>query len=147
VGFFDLDSVVSGMKLVITTGYSNDLFVRMLAAAMGVHTDTSISSNAHKSDDLYSMIVHLMFLVTLKKVASTALPQKYVSMTERGYSVRGNIDINAYINYDLPAADKKLTSRYQERSDVQNIIDVLKHVVGVTGADASFFADLAKVGE
>lgn len=125
VGFFDLDKVKSGMKLVITTGYSNDLFVRMLAAAMGVHTDTSISGNARKSDDLYSMIAHLLFLVTLKKVASTALPQKYVSMTERGYSVRGNIDINAYINYDLPAADKKLTSRYQERSDVQNVIDVL----------------------
>ena len=125
VGFFDFDSIKSGMKLVITTGYSNDLFVRMLAAAMGLHTDTSISGNARKSDDLYSMIAHLMFLVTLKKTASTALPQKYVSMTERGYSVRGNIDINAYINYDLPAADKKLTSRYQERSDVQNVIDVL----------------------
>ena len=125
IGSFALSNDGSNRKLVITTGYSNALLSRMLNACLGVYSDSSISEKAQQSDNLYSMLLHLMFLISLKKVASIALPQKYVTRTERGYGVRGNVDINAYINYDLPAADKKITSRFQERSDVQPIIDVL----------------------
>ena len=125
IGSFPLSDDGSINKLVITTGYSNALLSRMLNACLGVYSDASLCENAQESDNIYSMLLHLMFLVSLKKVASISLPQKYISRTERGYGVRGNVDINAYINYDIPVADRKITSRFQERSDVQSIIDVL----------------------
>jgi 5-methylcytosine-specific restriction endonuclease McrBC regulatory subunit McrC len=66
-----------------------------------------------------------MFLSSLKKVANTSLPKKYVERKERGYNIRGNIDIEAFVNRDLLMFDQKITYTYSERIEIQSIIDVL----------------------
>lgn len=66
-----------------------------------------------------------MFLVSLRKTINNGLPKKYIINKERGYGIKGNVDIENYINSDLQSFDKKLTSVFSERKEIQSIADVL----------------------
>ncbi|MCR4644739.1 MAG: McrC family protein, partial [Oscillospiraceae bacterium] len=57
--------------------------------------------------------------------SGTGFPQRYNTLRERGYSIRGELDLNAYVNDDLTRFDKKLTSQYPERVPIRNVLDVL----------------------
>ena len=117
------------LSLEINTGYSNTQLWRMIKYRCGLFVNENQAPNAFKSKNIYSLIVPLVFLFGLKKAMGTALPRKYEYLRDRGYNIKGNIDINAFVTRDIIAFDKKVSYIYPERVDVQNMIDVLSAAV------------------
>ena len=113
-------------SLEIETGYSNELFWRMLNSLCGIYTDTKTSKNSKKAaKSNYALIGQYLYLVSLRKVMGQMIPRQYVYPRERDYSIKGNIDVNAYVNHDLTVFDKKITYTYPQRVEIRNIMDVL----------------------
>jgi 5-methylcytosine-specific restriction endonuclease McrBC regulatory subunit McrC len=113
-------------KLEIQTGYSDQLFKRMLLRCCGVFADTNTSDNSAESDQsIYSLIAQYLYLISLRKVMGRIIPKRYEYLKDRGYNIRGNVDINEYINKDLILADKKISHIYPERVEIMNILIVL----------------------
>ena len=109
----------------IQTGYSDLFFRRILNFCCGIYADTNVSSDSIESESIYSLLIQYLFLVSLRKVVGKAIPKKYIELCDRGYEIKGNIDIEEYIRNDLLAFDKKITYKYSKRLEVQSIIDVL----------------------
>lgn len=112
-------------QIEIRTGYSDVLFKRMLNYCCGIYADTNITEKSEENISIYSLLVQYLFLVSLRKVVAQSIPQKYVLKKDRGYTIRGNVDINQYINKDLLAFDKKISHCYSEQLEIQPIVDVL----------------------
>ena len=111
--------------LEIRTEYSNTLVMRMIDRCCGIYVDTTQSEGNPFTDNIYSKIVQYMYLLSLRKVITILVPQKYRYLSDRAYNIRGNIDINAYVNRDLITKDKKVSFVYPERREIQSIIDVM----------------------
>ena len=112
-------------QLEIQTGYSDLFFRRILNFCCGIYADTNVSSNSTESESIYSLLIQYLFLVSLRKVIGKAIPKKYVELRDRGYEIKGNIDVEEYIRSDLLSFDKKITYKYSKRLEIQSIIDVL----------------------
>ena len=129
VGLIDLNITYGKSKmpllLDIRIPYSDELFFRMLQSMLGFHFDRSVSDSSKKTVSANNVMIQYAYILSLKSVINTIIPKKYNYPKERGYSIRGNIDINSYVNYDLTAFDKKITYRYPERVEIQPIIDTL----------------------
>ena len=106
-------------QLEIKTQYSDLFLRRILNFCFGIYVDINISDSNNNSEGLYSLIVQYLFLVSLRKVAKTNLPKRYVYNKDRDYSIRGNVDIERYINHDLSASDKKISFKYPERENIK----------------------------
>ena len=91
----------------------------------GIYVNDNPFGAGKITESIYSLLVQYMFLVSLRKTINNGLPKKYVINKERGYGVKGNVDIESYINSDLQSFDKKLTSVFSERKEIQSIADVL----------------------
>lgn len=115
-------------KIEIQTEYSDRFFKRIINYCCGIYADT-FSSESTESKSIYSLLVQYLFLASLRKVAGRTIPQKYVYLTNRDYSINGNVDINAYINHDLISYDKKITYNYPAHLEIQAIIDVLHSAI------------------
>ncbi len=112
--------------LEIKTEYSDELFRRMLLRCCGVYADNKTSKDTAESDcSIYSLISQYLYLISLRKVVERTIPRRYTYLRDRGYNIKGNIDINQYINKDLIRADKKISYIYPERVEIQNILLVL----------------------
>lgn len=112
--------------LEIRTEYSDTLVMRMINRCCGIYASESPKSNSSvNSDSIYSKIVQYLYMLSLGKVIKLLVPQRYKYIKDRGYNIRGNIDINAYVNHDIIAKDKKVSFVYPERREIQPIIDVL----------------------
>ncbi|MGN1103648.1 MAG: hypothetical protein ACI4QI_02110 [Candidatus Coproplasma sp.] len=122
-GVINLDNGLP--QLQIETGYSVGFFTRMLNFCCGIYADHNTTEQSTKTEGIYSLMVQYLFLISLRKVASKAIPQKYVILKDRGYSINGNIDIEAYVNRDIIASDKMVTYTYPKRLEIQPIIDVI----------------------
>lgn len=109
----------------IKTGYSDLMFKRMLNYCCGVYADTNATKRVDESESIYSLLIQYLYLISLRKVANKAIPKKYVYLKERGYDIKGCLDINEYVNRDLIAFDKKITYKYAKRLEIQSVIDVL----------------------
>lgn len=112
-------------QIEIETGYSERFTLRMLNFSCGIYADKEIDNDTKRNESIYALLIQYLFLTSLRKVANKAIPKKYTRITERGYNIHGNIDINSFINEDLFAADKKMTYTYPKRLEIQPIIDVL----------------------
>lgn len=112
-------------KLEIQTGYSDTFFRRILNFCCGIYADTNVSNNSRESESIYSLLIQYLFLISLRKVIGKAIPKKYVELRDRGYDIKGNVDIEEYIRNDLLSFDKKVTYKYSKRLEIQSIIDVL----------------------
>ena len=116
----------NGNKLKIASGYSEELFKRMLQRCCGVYADKKTSKETSESDSsIYSLIAQYLYLISLRKAMDKIIPRKYVYLKDRGYSIKGNIDINEYIKKDLVSFDKKISHVYPERVEIKNILVVL----------------------
>ena len=113
------------VQLKISCGYSDRFFKRILDFCCGIYVNDNPFGGEKATESIYSLLVQYMFLVSLRKTINNGLPKKYVVNRERGYGVKGNIDIESYINSDLQSFDKKLTSVFSERKEIQSIADVL----------------------
>lgn len=112
-------------QLEIQTGYSDLFFKRMLNFCCGIYIDNDSSDNSTESESIYSLLVQYLFLMSLRKVVGKSIPKKYVELRNRGYEIKGNVDIEEYIRNDLLSFDKKLTYKYSKRLEIQSIVDVL----------------------
>ena len=119
-------SFSKGLKLTIETGYSAAFLQRIINFCCGIYLDTtpSISQNTIK-DSVYSLLVQYMFLVSLRKVIASGLPRKYCNKRVSGYSVKGNVDIERFINFDIISGDKKVSSVFNEQLEIQEIVDTI----------------------
>lgn len=112
-------------QLEISCGYSDRFFKRILDFCCGIYVNDNPYGGGKVTESIYSLLVQYMFLVSLRKTINNGLPKKYVVNRERDYSIKGNVDIESYINSDLKLFDKKLTSVFTERKEIQSIVDVL----------------------
>ena len=112
-------------RIEITAGVSDLFFKRILNYCCGIYADTSVSGSTSKNQSIYSLLIQYLFLMSLRKVASKSFPKKYQLKKERDYNIKGEIDIEEYVNKDILMFDKKVTYKYQTMKDIQNIIDVL----------------------
>lgn len=113
------------VQLKISCGYSDRFFKRILDFCCGIYVNDNPFGGEKATESIYSLLVQYMFLVSLRKTINNGLPKKYVVNRERGYGVKGNVDIESYINSDLQSFDKKLTSVFSERKEIRSIADVL----------------------
>ena len=112
-------------KLVIQTGYSDTFFTRILNFCCGIYADQNTEKGVTESESIYSLLIQYLYLISLRKVIYKTIPKKYVCVTERGYEVNGDIDIESFVNHDILAFDKKLTYKYHKHLEIQLIIDVI----------------------
>ena len=112
-------------QIEIRTGYSDLLLKRMLNYCCGIYADTNTENNTSENKSIYSLLIQYLYLISLRKVANKAIPRRYIYLKERGYDIKGNIDINEYINKDIISFDKKITYQYIKQLEIQPIIDVL----------------------
>ena len=113
------------VQLEISCGYSDRFFKRILDFCCGIYVNDNPFGGEKAIRSIYSLLVQYMFLVSLRKTINNGLPKKYVINKGRGYGVKGNVDIESYINSDLQSFDKKLTNVFSERKEIQSIADVL----------------------
>ncbi|MCJ8154843.1 McrC family protein [Chryseobacterium sp. SSA4.19] len=65
-----------------------------------------------------------MFLQKLEKASILGLPKRFQNVNERLNTVRGKVEFNSFIKRDIPFQGK-VSVHYRDRSDIQEIIDVL----------------------
>ncbi len=111
--------------LEIRTGYSDLFLKRMLNFCCGIYADTYSEKGTSENESIYSLLAQYLFLISLRKVVTKAIPKKYVLMNKRGYNINGNINVEEYINRDLLLFDNKVSFQYQEQLEIQSIIDTL----------------------
>lgn len=116
---------VGEYKIEIRTQYTDLFLKRMINFCCGIYVDISPSDSSSSEEGIYSLIVQYLFVVSLRKVLGENLPKRYVCKKDRDYSILGNVDIERYINRDLSSSDKKISFKYPEIKNVQNIIDIL----------------------
>lgn len=113
-------------QLEIRPIYSEELYFRMLNTICGLYIDENQSDkSSNPTMSRYALIIEHLYLASLRKAMGQIIPKKYIYPRERGYNIRGNVDINAYINHDMFEGDKKVTYIYPERVEIRNILDVL----------------------
>lgn len=107
----------------------SDLFLkRMLNFANDVYLDDvsvfDAQNNEKNSLDYSKFIIYYMFIQQLEKAFLLGLPKSYVSVNHHEMKVKGKININRFIKYDIPFKGK-ISSTSREQKEIQEIIDVL----------------------
>ena len=101
--------------------FANDIFL----------DDVSITGNKiDKNFDISKYIIYYMFVQNLEKVFLLGLPKSYRSVEHHEMKLKGKIDINKFIKYDIPFQGK-ISSVSREQKEIQEIIDVLYKAVKI----------------
>ncbi len=114
-----------GCQFNITTNYSDIFLQRMLNFIHDIFIDTE-KNNAQKenSNNQFLFIIAHIFIQTLEKSEILGLPQEYKIQQERNHKIRGKIDLNRYLKYDIPFQGK-ISTLVRNKVYVQEIIDIL----------------------
>lgn len=94
------------IQIKIECGFSDRFFKRILDFCCGIYVNDSPIGGAKTERSIYSLLVQYMFLVSLRKTINKGLPKKYAVQRERGYDIKGNVDIETYVNSDFVVATK-----------------------------------------
>ena len=110
----------------IESRFSEILLNRMLNVTNNVFLqDVNITSNTNENkSNIIKYIIGYLFIQQLNKAYLLGFPKVYKTVKYHKNKVYGNIDINNYIKRDIPFIGK-ISSKKNERLDVQEIIDVL----------------------
>lgn len=121
-----------GLEIDIKSRFSNTFLERMLNFANDVFLDdASITGNkVDESFDISKYIIYYMFVQNLEKAFLLGLPKAYRSVNNHEMKLKGRIDINKYIKYDIPFQGK-VSSVSREQKEIQEIIDVLYKAVKI----------------
>ncbi len=117
----------------IKSRFSDIFLKRMLNFANDVYIDdVDVSGQVTEKADLdYSkFIIYYMFIQKLEKEFLLGLPRSYVSVNHHEMKVKGKIDINRFIKYDIPFKGK-VSSTSREQKEIQEIIDVLYKAISI----------------
>ena len=124
--------VWQGLEIDIKSRFSNTFLERMLNFANDIFLDdVSITGNQVKEDfDISKYIIYYMFIQNLEKAFLLGLPKAYRSVEHHEMKLKGKIDINKFIKYDIPFQGK-ISSVSREQKEIQEIIDVLYKAVKI----------------
>ena len=124
--------VWQGLEIDIKSRFSNTFLERMLNFANDIFLDdVSITGNKVDKDfDISKYIIYYMFVQNLEKAFLLGLPKSYRSVEHHEMKLKGKIDINKFIKYDIPFAGK-ISSVSREQKEIQEIIDVLYKAVKI----------------
>ncbi len=124
--------VWQGLEIDIKSRFSNTFLERMLNFANDIFLDdVSITGNQVKEDfDISKYIIYYMFIQNLEKAFLLGLPKAYKSIEHHDMKLKGKIDINKFIKYDIPFQGK-ISSVSREQKEIQEIIDVLYKAVKI----------------
>ena len=118
--------VWKGLEIDIKSRFSNTFLERMLNFTNDIFLDdVSITGNQVKEDfDISKYIIYYMFVQNLEKAFLLGVPKAYKSIEHHEMKLKGKIDINKFIKYDIPFQGK-ISSVSREQKEIQEIIDVL----------------------
>ena len=121
-----------GLEIDIKSRFSNTFLERMLNFANDIFLDdVSITDNKIDKDfDISKYIIYYMFVQNLEKAFLLGLPKAYKSISHHEMKLKGKIDINKFIKYDIPFQGK-ISSVSREQKEIQEIIDVLYKAVKI----------------
>ena len=121
-----------GLEIDIKSRFSNTFLERMLNFANDIFLDdVSITGNKVDKDfDISKYIIYYMFVQNLEKAFLLGLPKAYKSIEHHEMKLKGKIDINKFIKYDIPFQGK-ISSVSREQKEIQEIIDVLYKAVKI----------------
>ncbi|MDN5069896.1 hypothetical protein O8C76_02490 [Aliarcobacter butzleri] len=124
--------VWQGLEIDIKSRFSNTFLERMLNFANDIFLDdVSITGNKVDKDfDISKYIIYYMFVQNLEKAFLLGLPKAYKSIEHHEMKLKGKIDINKFIKYDVPFQGK-ISSVSREQKEIQEIIDVLYKAVKI----------------
>ena len=124
--------VWKGLEIDIKSRFSNTFLERMLNFANDIFLDdVSITGNKIDKDfDISKYIIYYMFVQNLEKAFLLGLPKAYKSIEHHEMKLKGKIDINKFIKYDIPFQGK-ISSVSREQKEIQEIIDVLYKAVKI----------------
>lgn len=124
--------VWQGLEIDIKSRFSNTFLERMLNFANDIFLDdVSITGNKVDKDfDISKYIIYYMFVQNLEKAFLLGLPKAYKSIEHHEMKLKGKIDINKFIKYDIPFQGK-ISSVSREQKEIQEIIDVLYKAVKI----------------
>ena len=124
--------VWQGLEIDIKSRFSNTFLERMLNFANDIFLDdVSITGNKVDKDfDISKYIIYYMFIQNLEKAFLLGLPKAYKSIEHHEMKLKGKIDINKFIKYDIPFQGK-ISSVSREQKEIQEIIDVLYKAVKI----------------
>ena len=124
--------VWQGLEIDIKSRFSNTFLERMLNFANDIFLDdVSITGNKVDKDfDISKYIIYYMFVQNLEKAFLLGLPKAYKSIEHHEMKLKGKIDINKFIKYDIPFQGK-ISSASREQKEIQEIIDVLYKAVKI----------------
>ena len=125
-------SVWQGLEIDIKSRFSNTFLERMLNFVNDIFLDdVSITGNKVDKDfDISKYIIYYMFVQNLEKAFLLGLPKAYKSIEHHEMKLKGEIDINKFIKYDIPFQGK-ISSVSREQKEIQEIIDVLYKAVKI----------------
>lgn len=114
-----------GCKINISSRYGDVLLHRMLNFVLDIFIDNNPEKAERQNiENPYLHIIKYLFVQSLEKAAILGLPQQYKKQIQRSSKLRGNINIAQYIKLDIPFQGK-VTSTFNERKYVQEVVDVL----------------------
>lgn len=124
--------VWQGLEIDIKSRFSNTFLERMLNFANDIFLDdVSITGNKIDKDfDISKYIIYYMFVQNLEKAFLLGLPKAYKSIEHHEMKLKGKIDINKFIKYDIPFQGK-ISSVSREQKEIQEIIDVLYKAIKI----------------
>lgn len=117
----------------IKSRFGDVLLERMLNFANDVYLDdVSIFGESIKKDEIdYSKyIIYYLFIQSLEKAYLLGLPKAYTTVKHHESTLKGKIDINCYIKYDIPFRGK-VSSISREQKEIQEIIDILYKAIKI----------------
>src|SRR5574344_1775764 len=132
--------VWNGLEIDIKSRFSNTFLERMLNFANDIFLDdVSITGNKVDKDfDISKYIIYYMFIQNLEKAFLLGLPKAYKSIEHHEMKLKGKIDINKFIKYDIPFQGK-ISSVSREQKEIQEIIDVLYKAVKIIDSNNKAF--------
>ncbi|MDD2508895.1 MAG: hypothetical protein PHS78_07640 [Aliarcobacter skirrowii] len=124
--------VWNGLEIDIKSRFSNTFLERMLNFANDIFLDdVSITGKDSINElDISKYIIYYMFIQNLEKAFLLGLPKAYKSIEHHEMKLKGKIDINKFIKYDIPFQGK-ISSVSREQKEIQEIIDVLYKAVKI----------------
>jgi 5-methylcytosine-specific restriction endonuclease McrBC regulatory subunit McrC len=132
--------VWQGLEIDIKSRFSNAFLERMLNFANDIFLDdVSITGNKiEKKFDISKYIIYYMFVQKLEKAFLLGLPKSYKSIEHHEMKLKGKIDINKFIKYDIPFKGK-ISTVSREQKEIQEIIDVLNKAVKIVEKNNNTF--------
>ena len=134
VGNFVGKFTYNGVKIDIKSRFSDIFLKRILNFANDVFLDDVSLFDAKymdsKDTDYSKFITYYMFIQKLEKAFLLGLPKSYVNVNHHVMKVKGKIDINRFIKYDIPFKGK-VSSTSREQKEIQEIIDVLYKAISI----------------